>query len=115
MVNYMVRQIISFILLSLFTLSTEKSIAQDTLRLNKVEAESVFLQNNLMLLAEHLSISKAEARLIQAKVWPNPTLTVDQVNLWKPSSKFQAESLILHLQEVLEGIKRLELGEKKFV
>src|SRR5690554_2253596 len=94
MVNYMVRQIISFILLSLFTLSTEKSIAQDTLRLNKVEAESVFLQNNLMLLAEHLSISKAEARLIQAKVWPNPTLTVDQVNLWKPSSKIQGEELI---------------------
>lgn len=90
----MVRQIISFILLSLFTLSTEKSIAQDTLRLNKVEAESVFLQNNLMLLAEHLSISKAEARLIQAKVWPNPTLTVDQVNLWKPSSKIQGEELI---------------------
>ncbi|HLV42656.1 MAG TPA: TolC family protein [Brumimicrobium sp.] len=62
------------------------SFSQDTLVLNKAEAEAIFLQNNLFLLAENLSISKAEANLIQAKVWPNPTLTLDQVNLWKPKS-----------------------------
>ena len=69
------------------------SFSQDTLALNKAEAEAIFLRNNLLLLAERISISKKEASLIQAKVWPNPTLTIDQVNLWKPKS-IQEQELV---------------------
>src|SRR5690554_2255916 len=75
---------VSLILNSVFFINV--SYSQDTLFLNKTESEAIFLKNNLLLLAENLSISKAEASLIQAKVWPNPTLTLDQVNLWKPKS-----------------------------
>lgn len=46
------------------------------------EAETIFLRENLQLLAERLEISKAEAEKLQAKVWPNPNLDVDEVNLW---------------------------------
>lgn len=61
--------------------------AQDTtLTLNRTELETLFLKNNLSLLAENLSISKAEAKIIQAKVWPNPTLSIEDVNLWRPKS-----------------------------
>lgn|SRR5690554_361553 len=61
--------------------------AQDTtLTLNRTELETLFLKNNLSLLAENLSISKAEAKVIQAKVWPNPTLSIEDVNLWRPKS-----------------------------
>lgn len=54
----------------------------DTLRYNVQEAEKIFLQNNLQLLAEKLSISQADARILQAKAWPNPSFTLDEVNLW---------------------------------
>lgn len=56
--------------------------AQDTIRLSRQESEAVFLSENLSLLAEKLNISKAEAAVQQAKLWPNPNLTFDQVNLW---------------------------------
>lgn len=56
--------------------------AQDTIRLSRQESESVFLNENLSLLAEKLNISKAEAAVQQAKLWPNPNLTFDQINFW---------------------------------
>ncbi|SMC57369.1 TolC family protein [Moheibacter sediminis] len=56
--------------------------AQDTIRLSRQESEAVFLSENLSLLAEKLNIPKAEAAVQQAKLWPNPNLTFDQVNFW---------------------------------
>lgn len=54
----------------------------DTLKLSAKECEAIFLKENLTLLAEKLQIDESEAELLQAKLWPNPNLTVDQVNLW---------------------------------
>ena len=85
--KYMIHKTIAKVSLILnLMLFINFSYSQDTLVLNRAESETVFLQNNLSLLAENISISKAEASLIQANVWPNPTLTLDQVNLWKPKS-----------------------------
>ena len=56
--------------------------AQDTLRLSRAECETKFLKENLVLMAEKLQISQAEAMVSQAKLWPNPTLEIDEVNLW---------------------------------
>ncbi|MFD2034582.1 TolC family protein [Belliella marina] len=56
--------------------------AQDTLRLSREEAESVFLKENLLIVAERLSIPQAEAMVMQAKLWPNPTFSISEVNLW---------------------------------
>ncbi len=61
------------------------SYAQDTLRLSRTEAEALFLKENLLLIAEKMKVSEAEALVQQAKLWPNPNLTVDQVNLWATS------------------------------
>src|SRR5690606_7608600 len=33
-------------------------------------------------IAEKLQISQAEAMVLQASLWPNPTFEVDEVNLW---------------------------------
>lgn len=52
----------------------------DTLRFDLPEAENLLLENNLSLLAEQLNIDVADAEVIQAKVWPNPTLSVDELN-----------------------------------
>jgi len=55
----------------------------DTLTISRKDAETIFLKNNLELITQKLEISQAEARVIQAKFWPNPTLSISEVNLWK--------------------------------
>lgn len=52
----------------------------DTLQLRLPQAEGILLKNNLSLLAEELNLDKAEAEIIQAKVWSNPTLSIDNFN-----------------------------------
>ncbi|HZK07569.1 MAG TPA: TolC family protein [Bacteroidales bacterium] len=54
----------------------------DTLKLGRVQYEELFLKQNLMLLAEKYKIDQAEAMVLQAKLWPNPNLTLEDVNLW---------------------------------
>lgn len=54
----------------------------DTLMLHPAEAEVIFLENNLKLLAGKLGIDEAKARVIQAKRWPNPTLSIGEINGW---------------------------------
>ncbi|WP_367915666.1 TolC family protein [Leadbetterella sp. DM7] len=56
--------------------------AQDTVRLSRADAETLFLKENLLLIAEKMKVSEAEALVQQAKLWPNPNITVDQINLW---------------------------------
>lgn len=58
------------------------SFAQDTIRLSRSESEAIFLKENLLLIAERMKVPEAEALVQQAKLWPNPNLTVDQINLW---------------------------------
>jgi cobalt-zinc-cadmium efflux system outer membrane protein len=36
----------------------------------------------LLLIAERLEVPKAEAMVLQAKLWPNPTVSLDEINLW---------------------------------
>jgi len=75
-----------FIMLVLFPLSIYcQSI--DTLRLNKEEIEAIFLKQNLVLIAEKMNISIADAEIIQAKLWDNPTLSVSDVNVWANNSQ----------------------------
>ncbi|MEO5789889.1 TolC family protein [Gelidibacter sp.] len=54
----------------------------DTLKLSRQQYEEVFLEQNLLLLAEKFKIDQAEAMVLQAKLWPNPNLSLDDVNLW---------------------------------
>lgn len=67
--------------------------AQDTIRLSRQESEAVFLGENLSLLAEKLNIPKAEAAVQQAKLWPNPTFTFDEVNFWATDRQTGAQEV----------------------
>ncbi|MDO3695536.1 TolC family protein [Wenyingzhuangia sp. chi5] len=69
-------------LLWFFLLSSPFIHGQEVLEIKREQGEAIFLKENLLLIAQKLEISQAEAQVIQAKLWPNPTLTVDQVNLW---------------------------------
>jgi cobalt-zinc-cadmium efflux system outer membrane protein len=49
---------------------------QDTLRLQLPEAEKMFLDSNLQLLAQRYNIDANKALVIQAKLWPNPNFSI---------------------------------------
>ncbi|SEW51555.1 TolC family protein [Chitinophaga arvensicola] len=64
----------------------------DTLNLQLDSAEHIFLRNNLLLLAQHYNINAQQALEIQAKLYPNPNVSVATAlaghdpNLQPPSS-----------------------------
>ena len=49
---------------------------QDTLRLQLPEAEKMFLDSNLQLLAQRYNIDANQALVIQARLWPNPNFSI---------------------------------------
>lgn len=61
------------------------------LSLNLKQAETLFINQNLELIAEKLNIDVAEAAVIQAKVWPNPHLQIGEINFWKNGHKHVEE------------------------
>lgn len=75
------------LLFTLFVIVSIKSTAQtaalsDTIVLSRTQAEALFLDKNISLISEKLNIDIADAQIIQAKLWPNPTLTIGEINLW---------------------------------
>lgn len=77
----MKKLILPFVFL-LSVLATAQNVVNDTIVLSRKSAETLFLQNNLSLIAEKLNIDIAQAQIIQAKVWPNPTFSISEFNLW---------------------------------
>ncbi|WP_025124296.1 TolC family protein [Myroides odoratimimus] len=96
-------------ILCTFVLST---YAQDssvkTLMLSKEEAEALFLEQNLELIAKNLEISQAEAQLLQAKLWPNPTFEVSEINFWKTTDIEEQPKLIGNWGESQQYAFRVE-------
>ena len=64
-------------LLLVFTGYSKLQAQTDTLRLTLPEAEKIFLQKNLALLAQRYNISISKALEQQARYWDNPTLNTD--------------------------------------
>jgi len=65
-------------LLQTETIQAQDISQQDTIKLDIVSAEKMFLEKNLQLLAQHYNIQSAEALVIQARKWDNPTLGTGQ-------------------------------------
>lgn len=129
MIKYLFSVTISIILIAKVS-SGSGQTKIDTLKFSTVEAEKIFLQNNLPLLAEKLNINQADARILQAKAWPNPTLTVDELqtyvnsttddippifgNFWRNRNfAVQIEQLILTAGKRKKNIN-LEVKNKEF-
>jgi outer membrane protein, heavy metal efflux system len=76
------------IFLTLLVIVSHKSVAQiaainDTIVLSRTQAEALFLDKNISLISEKLNIDIADAQVIQTKLWPNPTLTIGEINIWR--------------------------------
>lgn len=61
--------------------------AQAQQTLTQQEAEALFLEKNLELIAQQYNMDIADAIIVQAKLWKNPSLSISQVNLWSTSSQ----------------------------
>ncbi|WP_336828991.1 TolC family protein [Sphingobacterium multivorum] len=86
-------------------------------RLRKSEIEQVFLAHNLSLMAQRFHIQQANAAVLQAKLWPNPTISISEVNLWKNSSSESFPALIGHYgkyqQLAVELEQTIEMAGKR--
>src|SRR5439155_17585438 len=80
----------------------------DTLRLTIPEAENIFLQHNLSLIAAQYDVDATTALIRQAKLWDNPVLLTDQ-NLYdgkffshtKDPSRNTGGQIYLQVQELI--------------
>ncbi|GAB3808031.1 TolC family protein [Spirosoma humi] len=61
----------------LFLLLAGQVRAQDSLRLTRQQADSLFIKHNLLLLAERFQIDIGQAQIIQAGLRDNPTASVE--------------------------------------
>jgi len=52
--------------------------APDTAQLTLADAQQRFAQNNLLLLAQRYNVTAAQAQIMQARLWDNPTLSLEQ-------------------------------------
>ena len=50
----------------------------DSVRITLTEADEQFLNNNLQLLAARLNVDAAAAAIVQAELWPNPNVAIEQ-------------------------------------
>ncbi len=74
----MIKNTIITISLASFTVFSQEKATP----LGLLQLESAFLKNNFELLAARFEIDKADAEIIEAKLWQNPTLSINEVNLW---------------------------------
>ena len=61
-------------------------ISQDKVSLTLSQVDSLFLKNNLLLLAQAYNVSAQEALILQAKSYPNPLFTAD-INALDPENQ----------------------------
>ena len=66
----------------------EQIPAADTIRVTLQQAEQIFLDSNLQLLAQHYNIQSSQALVEQARKWENPVLNTDQ-NIYANNRFFQ--------------------------
>jgi cobalt-zinc-cadmium efflux system outer membrane protein len=114
-----------FIFLGSALLFSQKSQVDMTID----EAEKVFLEKNLLLLAQQYNIGAKQALIIQARAYPNPVFNAD-INVYDPQNKkyfhidssgqksFQVQQLILlggkHRNEIEIAKQNAILAESEF-
>ena len=64
----------------------QNKLPADTVMLSLQDAEKLFLEKNFELLAAKYEINEADAAIIQAKLWDNPNLNIEQ-GVYNPAAK----------------------------
>ena len=72
---------------------------RDTLSLTLPQAEKIFVDSNLQLLAQRYNIDVQRALILQARLWPNPNLSVAQgpiIPIYDPNSQYPHSNFFYH-------------------
>jgi cobalt-zinc-cadmium efflux system outer membrane protein len=56
----------------------QEHLTEDTVTVSLVQADQIFLRNNLQLLAAKFNIEAAKAAILQAQLWNNPNISIEQ-------------------------------------
>lgn len=83
------------LLIFLFIISLKLTAQDRLLSINPEQIESIFLENNLELLAAKYNIDIADAAILQARLWENPNLSISSVNLWSTRSQREGEDEVI--------------------
>lgn len=92
---------------------------RDALKLNLGQIESLFLANNLELIATRFNIDIADAAILQAKLWENPSLSIGDINLWSSKSQrneiadMAAASFIKNMEFSIELSQLIQTANKR--
>jgi len=76
-------------LVAISLLASGSIVAQgsgDTLRLSVGDAEARFVEGNLQLLASRMGVEGARAAMLQAGLWSNPNIAIEQ-NVYNPATQ----------------------------
>lgn len=84
-----------FLLLILLSYLDTRAQEEQVLRLNAEQIEALFLKNNLELIASRFNIDIADAAILQARLWDNPSLSIGDVNLWSTRSQREGEKEVI--------------------
>ncbi|MEG2332203.1 MAG: TolC family protein [Bacteroides sp.] len=68
---------------------------QNVLELTPEQIEAIFIKQNLDLIAEKMSVSIADAAIAQARLWENPSLSIDGVNFWSTNAQRGGEREVI--------------------
>ena len=88
---------------------SQTTVTSDTITLNLRNAEDTFLKKNLSLLAQKYNISAQKALILQAKLYPNPSINVvqgaynTQTGKWFQTGKEGEEAVQLQQLVLLAG------------
>jgi cobalt-zinc-cadmium efflux system outer membrane protein len=109
-----------FFTFHLIVLMAAGQIKQDTLKITMAEAEQRFVQKNLLLLAEKFNIEISHANAIQAGLWNNPSIYIEQ-NIYNPVNNrfldytYSGENIVQVQQLFLLAGKRNKRGQLEHI
>ncbi len=89
---------------------------QDTLPLRLNDAERIFLDSNYQLLAQKYNIDAQKALIIQARLWPNPNLSISRgpvIPIYDPNSQYPHSNFFFHSENSVSLSQLILLAGKR--
>jgi len=79
-------KILFWFLLLIFSTILLKAENNDTIKISINQAEEIFFKKNLLLLAARFNVDASKAATVQAKLWSNPNIAIEQ-NIYNQYTK----------------------------
>ncbi|HEY1870197.1 MAG TPA: TolC family protein [Chitinophagaceae bacterium] len=93
-----------------------QNFVKDSLKINIQQAEKIFRNNNFQLLAQKYNIDAQKALIIQARLWPNPNLSLDKgpvIPIHDPLSNYPYSNFFLNSENVASISQLIVLAGKR--